>query len=190
MKLFTYNADNRKFSPKVLTPPLPVPTFRGQRSPTMVVAIDPGKYLVGWAVLVGCGTIQAGIVEAGSPSTPQGHRWLALAKALEAKIKPPGDVTLVAEVMTVYAHDGASKAPTLLDLQGVVGACVGVLRPRQVVLVEPRVWKGQVPREVTTNRVWAIHEKTPGIFWPKDKKKQGDVAAALALLHWHIKSSS
>lgn len=160
----------------------------------MIIAIDPGKYLCGVALLSNEGEVYAACVSKPSldPGLSSGRRWVLLADEVLCFVKnnlhllPPDDtVTLIVEDMQVYAQDGASKADSLLDLQAVGGCVIGYLSANldvgRIVTVRPREWKGQVPRDVTTNRMLAKFADHPGVRWPKDKKTQGDVAAALAL---------
>mgnify|MGYP003331295892 FL=1 len=154
-----------------------------------ILAIDPGKHVLGYAVLNETGVVNAGLISTHIKS-PDGLRWLDLGRRLSNALVgcEPFDI-LAVEKMQVYVRNGARGAADLIDLQAVAGACVMAVSsrlPSNVRILTPTAqeWKGQVPREVTLNRMLERYGKNLNVSWPKARHTQADVAAALALGEW------
>lgn len=154
-----------------------------------ILAIDPGKYLIGYALLDEARVLNAGLITT-HIKAPEGLRWLDLGRRLANELLGAELIdVLVVEKMQVYVRNGARGAEDLIDLQGVAGACIMAMSsrlPSNVRILTPTAqeWKGQVPRDVTLNRMLAKYEKDLSVTWPKARHTQADVAAALALGEW------
>jgi len=162
-----------------------------------LVAVDPGKNCCGvsfwtrpgpnttWTLqhayaveayaLVGVGTDEFGFLEP--------MRWRSSAQAVFDTL--PGEPTfLVLETMTVYVRAGGDTRD-LLFLQAICGALAGICSGSKVISMEPRTWKGQVPRDVFGARV-EQHLRDAGTFdkvviVPRLKTQLNDAMHAVGL---------
>lgn len=112
----------------------------------MILGIDPGA-CTGWARVSSDGRLMdAGV---GSP---------AEVRAMFGAIYIVGVDRAVIELPQVYRAARSKGDPNdLIDLAVTVGRYVQILESRaiKVVLVKPRDWKGQVPKEVHHKRILA-----------------------------------
>ena len=126
--------------------------------PRPLLSIDPGKNALGWAYSEGHGhVVCAGVVRSETPTQAGGDDIAQVAQhvlrqlQLELRRLPP-IAALVIEKMRVYPGPaGAKTNPNdLIDLSYLSGG-VHMLPEVPVnvraVLVEPKDWKGQIPKE-------------------------------------------
>ncbi len=123
-----------------------------------LLSIDPGKNALGWAYAGDSGHILcAGVVRSETPTQVGGDDVAMVARHVLGQLRlalgglPPA-ASLVIEKMRVYpGPQGAKTNPNdLIDLSYLSGGVHMLPEVRadvQVVLVEPRDWKGQIPKE-------------------------------------------
>ena len=123
---------------------------------TKYLACDVGIRGIGCAYFVGDELLRAWYEP--EPTAERGPaKWCRVAATLNYLRDDPSlspDV-LVIETMKVYAgRQGFGKDPDdLLELQGIAGALAFGFRGGRVVGVLARDWKGQVPKQVMTERI-------------------------------------
>lgn len=140
-----------------------------------LLAIDPGTKKLGWAffasgMLVRCGT-----------SRVTGTCLGDLAARHAANL--PSALEGICELMTVYA--GASQKGDQNDLVRVatVGAQVVAIKTDMARFVEPRTWKGQVPKGIHHDR---IREKLKDVEKMVAKNAAMDTMDAIGLGLYHL----
>lgn len=148
-----------------------------------IVAIDPGKKCLGWAIahdgiITACGAAQ--------PRGVNGRNLGALARNLAMQI-PLGPVRtdlVIIEHMMHYPTKGRidtvqrqdAIANDLIDLAAIGAYCGAQQNALSVVFRTPAEWKGQVPKAVHQRRIWGkLHTWEHKIF--------GDVKLADHLKH-------
>lgn len=113
----------------------------------------------------------------------QPEQWKAAAKAAFDAL-PEAPTYIVVETMVVYPKGGGDPRDLLL-LQGVSGALVGLCVGSKCIGMEPRSWKGQVPREVFGNRIEkrlrASGEFDRVVSKPRLKTQLNDICHAVGL---------
>ncbi len=120
----------------------------------MWLTVDPGLRGCGFAYWRGASLMVAGFAP-GAASGTGPPVWAAAARAVVSRAPSDEAVTLVVvETMKVYTHGSADPAD-LLELQGIAGTIGGMIVARggESEGLDARTWKGQVPREITGNRV-------------------------------------
>jgi hypothetical protein len=141
-----------------------------------LLAIDPGNH-TGWAVFVNdqlykCGTVTPfdwGTLE------PPPFDW--------GTLEPPPFGFVLIEEPTIYPHSKADPA-NIMALQLKVGQLKQLFESRgyHVELVQPRTWKGQVPKEIHHRRVRAA--LTPAELARIPKSHTHDTLDAIGLGLW------
>jgi hypothetical protein len=133
-----------------------------------LLAIDPGN-ATGWAVFVdnaleSCGTIKPVL-------------WETLSV-------PPGGFVIIEEP-TIYPHSKADPA-NIMALQLKVGDLRGFFSRRgyTVELVQPRTWKGQVPKDIHAGRTLRKLSAAERVRIPT--KHTHDTLDAVGLGLWRI----
>lgn len=121
----------------------------------MIIAIDPGRKDLAWAILTNDGEL----FDCGLSANPKGHykdaeAWRAGALALYKDLSDyhKGFDVLVLEVPQVY-QPSPVPPDDLLQLVGMLGALCTVLSWRETKAYRPREWKGQVPKRVSHARI-------------------------------------
>lgn len=142
----------------------------------LLIAIDPGR-VTGIAVF--CGRLRSVSLARGKPPLLPMHL-----------IDDIGDPCVVCEVPQQYTGSRVS-AQSLLTLAFDAGYVVGQLRPSKIVLVQPREWKGQQPKDV-------CHSRLLGILRPEEiqilnngiqyyrKSEQHNILDAVGLGLWYL----
>jgi len=163
-----------------------------------ILAIDPGYNRLGWAV--GSDTTENSldsdiVIAVGLMSRKKARGvksdwrvcWLTLIKEIERLVLRHNVDEIVIEEPELFITSGkgqaASNSGAVLKLMALVYGVTGYFYA-QGVRVKPvlvRVWKGNLPKDVTRLRVIR--------HWPqlKDKKLALDTWDALGLLLWRIK---
>ncbi len=131
----------------------------------------------------------------------RGEIWLEMAKAVKETLErcnPEGyraHIRLVSEIPIVRQRGSGKGDPNdLIDLAGVVGAICGALGSSNHFLLDvewtpiPEQWKGQLPKEVSKQRVDAAlsPEEFSRVEWPAEKLKH-NVYDAIHLGLTHLK---
>jgi hypothetical protein len=119
-----------------------------------MLTIDPGLRTLGWALWTGDRLEAAGLVRRDTGGRGP-EQWAAMARGLYTSITPYRvlrPVTLVCEIPQVYRR-GKCNPADLIELAGVVGACVGQLNVLSCEGVLPAAWKGQVPKRIHQKRI-------------------------------------
>lgn len=150
-------------------------------------SIDPGKWSVSVAIWTEhdctcrlCPKNSVRLTWAGLLNNPhkedqaeRAERWGQLARVVNAMIAvKTGDVSaatsLILEIPQVYGGVRDEDPNDLIDLAGVQGAIVGVTGAVVEWSPLPREWKGQLPKEVSAQRVEAklTEEEKRRIEWP------------------------
>lgn len=120
----------------------------------MLVSIDPGLRHCGVAVFSDSGELQKTYLIRNKEKTERGPKvWKSMAQ--EVRLGVPGTFsTLVIEVPQVYSARFAKGNPAdLIELAGVDGALSICLPADEVFGYLPRVWKGQVPKDIHNQRI-------------------------------------
>lgn len=134
-----------------------VDTFE-ENAPHYTVSVDTGLRHCGVAVFGGPTLKIAKLVKNPELTTrgPGAHLQMALAVQhfIWENVKP-AVFTLVVECMRVYPQVTQQKGDLndLLELAGVCGAIVGVANPRKLYHYYPAEWKGNVPKQIMTQRI-------------------------------------
>lgn len=115
-----------------------------------VLAIDPALTCSGWAFFENERLNAAGVV-ATSSRWPMADRITALARELYAR-GYGGANSIVSEWPEVY-EQGDADPNKLLYMPAVVGAVLAKIGYGNVVLVAPKLWKGQVPKPIHNARM-------------------------------------
>lgn len=152
----------------------------------LLLAIDPGVRVTGWAAFSDGELIAAGISKRSEKAPPSAIALVAEEHA--SRIMTGFDVAVV-ERMIHYpeqAKRGKSRkesdatAQDLIDC-ATIGALVAGRCARKIELVPARTWKGQVPKEVTEARTRKI--LTFAETWTMDSGLNETAGKALSLIH-------
>jgi hypothetical protein len=130
----------------------------------VILGIDPGLRAIGWATVEDDGTLFACGLARGALSGRGPDAWGTV--VLEAKVQivqtgaPAlaglGGLRVVCEFPQVYAPGKGKGDPAdLLELAAIVGALSEALGRGGFRTVLPRAWKGNVPKEIMTDRILA-----------------------------------
>lgn len=121
-----------------------------------MLAIDPGRRAIGWALFCGSDLDLCGLIRANEADLPTDA--LRMAREVDRTV-----CRLVIERMRVYPiQQQKGDQNDLLDLSFVSGVVVGVVAGNKaqgethVELVTARDWKGQVPKDVVHKRILAV----------------------------------
>lgn len=113
-----------------------------------ILAIDPGKRSIAWAMFL-CGELrEVGFVT--TQKTPYGLGIRDMLQRVSSSITVLADVVVV-EIPRVYPKERNVRPNDLIDITAVAGACT--LFGESVCFVHPRTWKGQVPKDVMQYRL-------------------------------------
>jgi len=134
-----------------------------------VIAIDPGTY-TGWAYFYA--------------NKLRACDWISPRRWDELVLRAMTREHIVIEEPTIYPHSKANPA-SVMALQLKVGELKGRFEMAgcSVELVQPRTWKGQVPKQVHNRRTLAA--LTPDEFALADGKRH-DVIDAIGLGLWKL----
>ena len=157
-----------------------------QRATT--ISIDPGYRYLGFAVWGGDELLKAGLLKA-SPSS-EWDRWDG---------QPPsfveiGDLILNTEWSQRYAiiefpkvYRTTPNADSIVRLAAACGAYTGILQAAgfQVEWVEPRAWKGTVPKDIMYKRILAKVPKSK--YTVIDKIHDHNVVDAVGIGLWKLR---
>lgn len=159
----------------------------------MIMSIDPGLEYFAAAFWLHGNLIKADFYEAESTNAELAQRALYTGNLFEATLKqsPLDAVSLVVfECPVIYPK---SKAPPtdIMALYGAVVAMASICTKRYILsrFVEPRKWKGNVPKEVFGKRIEAkLMDKERKLAqldrFPKTKRH--DVVDAIGIGLWHL----
>lgn len=130
-----------------------------------MLSIDPGVSGTGWVSWRDARPLRSGIVET-APGSSWQVRAYRVARALAAEYTQLGPSLVVCELMEFYGTGSGSAPWATGDLQRILvmsGWFIGLVdaKPRDVVLVRPSEWKGQLPKRVVVDRIKRI--LTPGV---------------------------
>lgn len=120
----------------------------------MILAIDPGKWECGWCAMDSGRALAVGLARA-----PQKNGFAAAGKDLASQVGYQVDkgATLIVEYPVLYPGDPypTRKAKDLIAVAYNAGVLVGDLAQTgaKVVVVEPRAWKGSLPKIVHHLRI-------------------------------------
>lgn len=107
-----------------------------------LLSIDPGKRCLGWALwgssLEACGIVRTKVDDLGLG-----------AQELVGRL-PTGAELVVVELPRIYPYERRINVNDLIDLAAVAGACAAV---GPVQFVWPATWKGQVPKDISHQRI-------------------------------------
>lgn len=129
------------------------------QAPLVTLSIDPALHGLGVGVWVGAELLGGAYLPRPRTADARGAgNWLRQLQTLRAfcasvGIEQPDCV--VVEHMEVYTNTGQKnlgRPGDLLELQAVSGACAGLARLDAFAYL-PKVWKGQVPKDVMTERI-------------------------------------
>lgn len=115
-----------------------------------LLAIDPGKRALGWAVFTNEALHSAGVARSDAKDTAQ------VASEMVQQMGEGGIATLVVEQMRVYpGPQQKGDQNDLIDLAYISGGIHTLYRHSLVShrLVPARAWKGQVPKDIMEQRI-------------------------------------
>lgn len=129
-----------------------------ERPKKHLVSIDPGLRVMGISIfdVPSAQLLSAKAVRIGTAGRG-GAAWLQMAQLSREFVQSvisDRPCTVAVESMRTYVA-GKSRPSDLLELQAVAGCVAGALNPTELVSVEPAKWKGQIPREIFSERVAA-----------------------------------
>lgn len=167
--------------------PLPLPHSQSPRSATLL-AIDPGYRYFGYSIFCGPAIAKAGLSQA--DKAEDWDRWTG---------QPPNflaltDIILNTEWSTKHAiiefpkvHRDTPNAESIVRLASACGAYTALLQAAgfAVEWVEPRAWKGTVPKDIMYKRILA---KVPeSEYTCIDRIHDHNVIDAVGIGLWKIK---
>lgn len=120
----------------------------------ILVGIDPGKVACGWAlfrsgVLEGAGIVRGENVEVSAIGV------LAAGVALRSAGCLRPDVVIIEKMVVYPGMRQKGDQNDLITLSIIGGAAAAALRGLETIFVEPREWKGQVPKAIMSKRILA-----------------------------------
>ena len=164
-----------------------------------LVTVDPGYRDAGMAWFVDGKLRGAAYVEDSAPPRPTVEQWAWTAGLIwshaQRWVDGNGPYQAFVEHMQVYPGDPVPPAD-LLKVQSVTAAAAVLLRtlPRmfEVTTEVPAKWKGQVPKKIHHQRVWASLEPEEGelldsVLLAVHKDKVHNVMDAVAMGLWCCK---
>lgn len=120
-----------------------------------LLAIDPGLRGVGLATFESGLLYWAGYIRNPDKKGRGPAAWEALRREVLLHVATlHGVCDLAVELPRVYPKM-KTDPNDLIDLAGVLGCLVGMLRPQEITTYAPSDWKGQVPKDIMNARVWA-----------------------------------
>jgi hypothetical protein len=146
-----------------------------------ILGIDPHKRWIAWALFY-CGELRdAGISKTKAEPFERGLREMFL--KVSSDLRELVDVVVV-EQPRVYPKSRGKRPNDLIDLSIVAGVCC--LLGKDVVLVHPRTWKGQVPKDVTKHRSGErLDRQEKQILIPFEENEH--VWDAVGIGQWYLK---
>lgn len=145
-----------------------------------IIGVDPGVHRHAWAV----GEVDGDDITVVSVGYEPKQRFV---EALSEMLEYDTDIHLVVEKPTIYSRSGV-RASDIVDLAIGAGEVSGVsmVYEGQVTLVEPRTWKGSVPKAVTQARVTERIGECKALVEAKKtyKSKVHNVFDAIGLMYY------
>jgi hypothetical protein len=125
-----------------------------EEAQVILVGIDPGKKATGWAlfrsgVLEGAGIVRGENVEVSAIGV------LAAGVALRSAGCLRPDVVIIEKMVVYPGMRQKGDQNDLITLSIIGGAAAAALRGLETIFVEPREWKGQVPKAIMSKRILA-----------------------------------
>lgn len=129
----------------------------------ILLAVDPGLRHVGLALFNRGYLVKAALVQGDNTRMRDLEAWTIMGSNVATWVdgeiprkrsREPRIHHLVCEKPQVYAHKGSTGADDLFQLVGVLGAVGMALDWAECTTATPRVWKGQVKKEIHHARVW------------------------------------
>ncbi len=157
----------------------------------ITIAIDPGLRGVGIAAFEGKELMRAGYVKNSEQKLRGPQAWYSMAHEVRYWVWPsfgliPCD-TLVLEGQQIYL--GAKINPAhLIEIAGVAGAVAYAIDAKKRVSYLPRIWKGQVPKDVHNQRTLAkLSEKEQAVIEYPATSLRHNVYDAIGLGMYHLR---
>lgn len=124
---------------------------------SVLISVDPGKFLCGLAVFQDGKLVHAKLVESSKAMGSGPAVWVAMADAVKQTVEATelGVSTVVVEVMQVYKAGLQKGDPgDLIEVAGVSGAvCMAFPWAKTHMGFKPAQWKGQLPKAVMEKRI-------------------------------------
>ena len=148
-----------------------------------VLAVDPGKRHLGWAMLQHNDKLRAGYA---SSALDPPEAWRDLAGQIAAR---HADVVVVEQMVDYPGAQRVANPNDLLPLAGLAGAVFATFRADQWLWPTPRRWKGTVPKNVHHKRIWdslseAQARELARVTDHLSAKQTADVLDAVGLAFW------
>ena len=166
---------------------MPLPLKTPQKA--HLLSIDPGFKYFGFAVLSDTEVLHAGLsktkVDSWTSKSRQPPSFLALASLLEAYDWEHKH----AVVEFPRVHRDTPNNDSIVKLAAACGAYTAILQAHgfSVDWVEPREWKGMVPKDIMYKRI--IAKLTPLEYSRIDRAKDHNVIDAVGLGIWQIRKT-
>lgn len=147
----------------------------------MILTIDPGKHFHGCALW---------------EDTELAGAWYCESDAFLDELVRHIDVLwinqVVVERMQIYPQTGVAKANDLLEVENSAGraiGCIKALTAAEVTRVYASKWKGQVPKQIMTDRIIAKlpADEAGRIELPTAKSKHHNVWDAVGIGLWELR---
>lgn len=162
----------------------------------LTLSCDPALHGVGLGAWLGTSLVGGVYLPRPRRSDSRGAgAWLALVQETSRwwlSWAPRLPDVVIVEHMEVYQRTSSKQVvgrpDDLLELQGVSGAIV-TLAQQQGYSYLPKHWKGQVPKDVMTNRIRDRLTKagwSERVEWTGDGKKDCDIAHGIGLGMYHF----
>ena len=162
----------------------------------LTLSVDPALHGVGVGAWIGTKLITGAYLPRPIRADSRGAgAWLALVKETSnwwLSWAPRLPDVVVVEHMEVYQRTGGrgvvGKPDDLLELQGVSGAIV-TLAQHQGYSYLPKHWKGQVPKDVMTNRIrdrLTVAGWSEVVAWTNNAKHDCDIAHGVGIGMYHL----
>lgn len=161
--------------------------------PRTVIAIDPSLTATGVAVLGESKIVHAAFCRCSNDGS-LAERISAMSDAVDAALlvhadlQPPGLVVIERPRVNTVTHGGKADPDDLIKLAILVGALAMRWKKAgfDVRMVQPAEWKGQVPKEITMQRVMSAlsQEETKAVHLPFAQSLHHNVWDAVGIALW------
>jgi len=175
-----------------------------------ILSVDPGIQKSGWAIFVdnlltACGVARFQISIKNDKLFKEDTKRLLAIRQITAKIAAAWEQVMgvmvqpnkmIIEQPEIYNHASRKGDPNdLMPLAILGGVLWERMAPNQIIFVKPKLWKGQVPKEVMTKRTHAeLSQREQNIaidsFRDLPKDAYHDGYDAIGIGRWYIKKES